>query len=125
VPYHLFPFCFPLQKFAYLALFVFIQFWTIMIHDGEYLSSNPLVNGAANHSHHHLHFNYNYGQFFTVFDRLGGTYRKPDDEMFDKEKKYAKDVWERQIKEMVEVQEQVEGDDEREYAVDLKDKKQN
>jgi len=96
-----------------------------MIHDGEYLSSNPLVNGAANHSHHHLHFNYNYGQFFTVFDRLGGTYRKPDDEMFDKEKKYAKDVWERQIKEMVEVQEQVEGDDEREYAVDLKDKKQN
>jgi len=96
-----------------------------MIHDGEYLSSNPLINGAANHSHHHLHFNYNYGQFFTVFDRLGGTYRKPDDEMFDKEKKYAKDVWERQIKEMVEVQEQVEGDDEREYAVDLKDKKQN
>ena len=49
-----------------------------MIHDGEYLASHPLINGAANHAHHHLHFNYNYGQFFTVFDRFGGTYRMPD-----------------------------------------------
>ena len=96
-----------------------------MIHDGEYLASSPLINGAANHSHHHLHFNYNYGQFFTVFDRLGGTYRKPDSEMFDRENKYAKEVWERQIKEMVEIQGQVEGEDEREYAMDAKSKKEN
>ena len=96
-----------------------------MIHDGEYLSSHPLINGAANHSHHHLHFNYNYGQFFTVFDRLGGTYRRPDAELFDREKKNAKHVWERQIKEMVEVVVDVEGDDERVYASDLKGKKEN
>lgn len=31
VPYHVFPFIFPLQKFAYLGLFVFIQVWTVMI----------------------------------------------------------------------------------------------
>ena len=31
VPYHLFPFIFPLQKFAYVALFVFINIWTIFI----------------------------------------------------------------------------------------------
>ena len=91
-----------------------------MIHDGEYLASHPLINGAANHAHHHLHFNYNYGQFFTVFDRLGGTYRMPDDEMFDAEKKNAKETWERQIKEMVEVQGDVEGEDERVYANDEK-----
>jgi len=96
-----------------------------MIHDGEYLASNPLINGAANHSHHHLHFNYNYGQFFTVFDRLGGTYRKPDSELFDREKKYAKDVWERQIKEMIEVQGEVEGEDDRVYAVEFNGKKDN
>ena len=96
-----------------------------MIHDGEYLASHPLINGAANHSHHHLHFHYNYGQFFTVFDRLGGTYRMPDTEMFDREKKNAKETWERQIKEMVEVAREVEGEDERVYAVDLKGKKEN
>lgn len=31
VPYHIFPFIFPLQKFAYVALFAFINFWTIFI----------------------------------------------------------------------------------------------
>ena len=31
VPYHVFPFIFPLQKFAYVALFAFINFWTVMI----------------------------------------------------------------------------------------------
>ena len=96
-----------------------------MIHDGEYLASHPLINGAANHSHHHLHFNYNYGQFFTVFDRLRGTYRMPDAEMFDAEKKNAKETWDRQIKEMVEVQNEVEGADDRTYVVDSKTKKEN
>lgn len=31
VPYHMFPFLFPLQKFAYIALFVFLNFWTVLI----------------------------------------------------------------------------------------------
>lgn len=31
LPYHVFPFLFPLQKFAYVALFIFVNFWTIMI----------------------------------------------------------------------------------------------
>ena len=31
IPYHVFPFMFPLQKFAYVILFVFINVWTIMI----------------------------------------------------------------------------------------------
>ena len=31
IPYHIFPFIFPLQKFAYVALFIFINFWTIFI----------------------------------------------------------------------------------------------
>lgn len=30
-PYHLYAFLFPLQKFAYVALFVFINFWTVLI----------------------------------------------------------------------------------------------
>lgn len=31
VPYHVFPFIFPLQKFAYIGLFITINIWTIMI----------------------------------------------------------------------------------------------
>lgn len=33
VPYHLFPFIFPLQKLAYVALFMFINFWTVLIRE--------------------------------------------------------------------------------------------
>jgi Delta7-sterol 5-desaturase len=31
VPYHVFPYLFPLQKFAYIALFIFINVWTVFI----------------------------------------------------------------------------------------------
>jgi Delta7-sterol 5-desaturase len=58
VPYHLFPFLFPLQKFAYVTLFVFVNIWTIFIHDGEYMANSPILNGAACHTMHHLYFNY-------------------------------------------------------------------
>jgi lathosterol oxidase len=49
----------------------------------------------------------------------------PDAEMFDAEKKYAKETWEKQIKEMVEIAKDVEGEDEREYAIDVQAKKVN
>jgi lathosterol oxidase len=35
VPYHVFPFIFPLQKVAYVFLFGFINLWTVFIHDGR------------------------------------------------------------------------------------------
>lgn len=31
LPYHIFPFIFPLQKCAYLGLFVFVTLWTVLI----------------------------------------------------------------------------------------------
>jgi lathosterol oxidase len=31
VPYHIFPFLFPLQKVAYIGLFVFVTIWTVLI----------------------------------------------------------------------------------------------
>jgi lathosterol oxidase len=55
IPYHVFPFVLPLQKFAYIALFVFINIWTVMIHDGEYVANSPIINGAACHTMHHLY----------------------------------------------------------------------
>lgn len=111
LPYHIFPFVFPLHKVSYLFLFTFVNFWTVMIHDGEYLSNDPVVNGAACHTIHHLYFNYNYGQFTTLWDRLGGSYRKPDEELFDKDKRVDKKVLQKQVKLMEEIRESVEGKD--------------
>ncbi|XP_053742672.1 lathosterol oxidase-like [Synchiropus splendidus] len=78
--YHAYPFIFPLHKIVYLTLFIFVNIWTISIHDGDFRIPDPLIsiiNGAAHHVDHHLFFNYNYGQYFTLWDRLGGSYRSP------------------------------------------------
>lgn len=116
LPYHIFPFLFPLQKLAYVALFAFINIWTIMIHDGEYMANNPIINGSACHSMHHLYFSFNFGQFTTLWDRVGGSYRKPNDELFRRETKMGKQEWERQTKEMERMVKEIEGDDDREYG---------
>lgn len=120
LPYHIFPFIFPLQKVAYVGLFVFINFWTIMIHDGEYVANNPIVNGAACHSVHHLAFNYNYGQYTTLWDRMGGSYRKPDEDMYRKEVKMSRRHWEKECAEMERIVEEVEGEDDRVYEPESK-----
>ena len=123
LPYHLFPFIFPLQKFAYLALFVFVQIWTVLIHDGEYVANGTFLNGAACHTMHHLYFNFNYGQYTTMWDRLLGSYRKPNEELFRRETKMAKEEWDKQSKEMETIVKEVEGDDFRTYGADEQVKK--
>lgn len=116
VPYHLFPFVFPLQKGMYMCLFVFINIWTVMIHDGDYLARDPVINGAACHTIHHLYFNYNYGQYTTLWDRIGGSYRVPDDELFEKDKKNDRSVWKAQSNKMEAIQKTVENVDDRVYV---------
>lgn len=124
IPYHVFPFIFPLQKWAYVVLFVFINIWTIMIHDGEYMSNNPIINGAACHTEHHIGFNWNYGQFTTLWDRLGGSYRKPKKEYFIKEQKKSTELWNKQKQEMEDIVKEVEGEDDRTYLPDIAKKVQ-
>ncbi|KAJ2906700.1 c-5 sterol desaturase [Zalerion maritima] len=123
-PYHVYPLVFPLQKFAYVFLFLFVNFWTIMIHDGEYITDNPIINGAACHTYHHLYFNYNYGQYTTIWDRLGGSYRQPTPEMFKPNEKKNDEVVKKQIKEMEKIVKEVEGEDMRSYGANG-DKKNN
>ncbi|KAJ5482542.1 Fatty acid hydroxylase [Penicillium sp. IBT 31633x] len=82
LPYHFYPLVFPLQKGAYMGLFIFVTMWTVLIHDAEYLPTSEVINGASCHTMHHLYFNYNYGQFTTGWDRLAGTYRKPKGDTF-------------------------------------------
>ncbi|KAG8213033.1 C5-sterol desaturase [Butyriboletus roseoflavus] len=81
VPYHLFIFLFPLHRCVYLGLFVFVNFWSILIHDSDMITGHPLehvINGPAHHTLHHLYFTVNYGQYFTWADRAGGSYRQPE-----------------------------------------------
>ncbi|KAJ5294639.1 hypothetical protein PENANT_c006G11057 [Penicillium antarcticum] len=92
LPYHIFPMLFPLQKSAYLGLFVFVTMWTVLIHDAEYLPKSEIINGASCHTMHHLYFNYNYGQFTTAWDRLGGTYRKPKGDAFMEDKQEVEKI---------------------------------
>jgi len=78
IPYHLFVFIFPLNKYAYLVLFLFVNVWTISIHDGISAVPGDWLNGAAHHTEHHTKFKYNYGQYFTFWDKVGGTYMIPE-----------------------------------------------
>jgi lathosterol oxidase len=82
------------------------------------MTNNPIVNGAACHSLHHSRFEVNYGQFFTAFDRLGGTYRMPEAWMFEKEKKMSEKQWKQESKTVDEFVKEIEGDDERTYTPD-------
>ncbi|KAK8081777.1 Delta(7)-sterol 5(6)-desaturase [Apiospora saccharicola] len=121
IPYHMFPFLFPLQKVSYVALFVFVNLWTILIHDGEYVANSPFINGAACHTMHHLYFNYNYGQYTTLWDRLGGSYRRPNAELFRRDQKTSDREWSKQVRETEQMVIQVEGKDDRTYGpVDAK-----
>lgn len=85
-PYHLFPFLFPIQKLVYLGLFVVVNIGTVMIHDGNFFINNDYIHGTACHAVHHMYFNYNYGQYTTIWDRLGGSYRRANDDMLKPEK---------------------------------------
>ncbi|XP_069752198.1 lathosterol oxidase [Narcine bancroftii] len=80
IPYHIYPFLFPLHKVVYLGLYIFVNIWTVSIHDGDYRVPRVLenvINGSAHHTDHHLYFDYNYGQYFTLWDRIGGSYKYP------------------------------------------------
>lgn len=80
LPYHIYPFIFPLHKVVYLGLYILVNIWTISIHDGDFRVPQilrPFINGSAHHTDHHMFFDYNYGQYFTLWDRIGGSFKNP------------------------------------------------
>ncbi|KAL1876436.1 hypothetical protein VTK73DRAFT_9302 [Phialemonium thermophilum] len=84
LPYHVFVFICPVQKYLYLILFGLVQIWTIFIHDGDMISDHWLekyINSPAHHTLHHLYFNVNYGQYFTWADSYFNSHRPPRPEL--------------------------------------------
>jgi len=85
-----------MHKYLFIALFVFVQVWTILIHDGDMISGHLLeryINSPAHHTLHHLYFTCNYGQvsqtkrdtadqqYFTWADSYFDSYRAPEPEL--------------------------------------------
>jgi len=77
LPYHVFAYFIPLNKYLYLSLFLLVCTWTVSIHDGKGFYYGDIINGADHHTIHHSDFKYNYGQYFTFWDRVMGTHRLP------------------------------------------------
>lgn len=76
VSYHIFVFLFPFHSAVHLVSLVAVSMWTINIHD-RVTFGIPGVNGAAHHTIHHTTYKSNYGQYFTLWDKLCGTFRDP------------------------------------------------
>jgi len=76
VPYYIFTFIFPFHNWLWLVMFLFVNFWTISIHDQvDFGFFNTFINSTDHHTIHHVDFKFNYGQYFTLWDRLGGSHR--------------------------------------------------
>lgn len=76
VSYHIFVFVFPFHATVHLVSLIVVSMWTINIHD-RVTWGIPGVNGAAHHTIHHTTYKSNYGQYFTLWDKVCGTFRDP------------------------------------------------
>lgn len=79
LPHHLAVFFFPVHIGVYLGFVTFVTLWAVMIHDRVSFVRWAGINFTGHHTLHHWYGDYNYGQFFTFWDRIGGTYKNPDD----------------------------------------------
>lgn len=77
LPHHLCVFLFPVNAYVYLASVTFVTIWAVAIHDRVSVVRFGLINYTAHHTIHHWEYDYNFGQFTTIWDRIGRTYRDP------------------------------------------------
>jgi lathosterol oxidase len=78
VPQHLFVLFVPVHLGVYVVFLSFTAVWTVLIHDRVPFVHWRGINNTDHHTVHHWFQKYNLGQFFTLWDRLGGTYRDPE-----------------------------------------------
>jgi Delta7-sterol 5-desaturase len=83
IPHHVCAFLFPVHVGVYVFFIVFLQIWSTWIHERVTWVRHPLVNFTACHTLHHKLNKFNYGQFFTLADRLWGTYKPPYGVVYD------------------------------------------
>jgi lathosterol oxidase len=76
-PYHIFAFLLPLHDWIYVGLIGFAAVWTLLIHNRVCWVAPRLINNTGCHTAHHWYNRHNYGNYFTLWDRLAGTYFDP------------------------------------------------
>jgi lathosterol oxidase len=77
VPYYIFIFIFPFHHILWVCMFLFVNFWTISIHDQvDFGILNWFINTTDHHTIHHVDFKYNYGQYLTLWDKWGGSHKQ-------------------------------------------------
>jgi len=75
IPYYIFVYFFPFHWLVWIVMFIFVNCWTILIHDQvDFTGGIMFIMSTGHHTIHHSHFKYNYGQYFTLWDRIGGTH---------------------------------------------------
>ena len=84
LPYHLCIYAFPIHVWVYQGFFVCITLWAISIHDRTtWLAPKGLlvwlVNHTGCHTVHHWFGTGNFGQITSIWDRICGTYKHPQD----------------------------------------------
>lgn len=79
LPHHLCALFLPLHIGVYLGMLAFLPVWAVLIHDRVSLVRWDFVNFTGHHTMHHHYNKFNFGQFFTFWDRWGGTYKSPSD----------------------------------------------
>jgi lathosterol oxidase len=77
LPHYLCAYLFPVHGAVYLFFVSYLTLWAVMIHDRTSIFRLPGVNFTDHHTVHHVFNKDNYGQFFTFWDKVGGTYRPP------------------------------------------------
>jgi lathosterol oxidase len=82
-PHHLLAYLMPLHVSVYAFFVVFLQVWTTFIHERVTWVTWGAVNFTAHHTLHHKLNKANFGQFFTICDRIFGTYQRPDGIVYD------------------------------------------
>jgi lathosterol oxidase len=82
-PHHLLAFVLPLHVSVYAFFLVFLQVWSTFIHERVTWVTWGAINFTAHHTLHHKLNKANYGQFFTLCDRLFGTYKSPEGIVYD------------------------------------------
>eukprot|EP00007_Cunea_sp_BSH-02190019_P000896 CAMPEP_0174230206 /NCGR_PEP_ID=MMETSP0417-20130205/1012_1 /TAXON_ID=242541 /ORGANISM="Mayorella sp, Strain BSH-02190019" /LENGTH=283 /DNA_ID=CAMNT_0015307851 /DNA_START=38 /DNA_END=886 /DNA_ORIENTATION=- len=82
-PYLVFPFILPIHNWTLFALYIGVNLWTVAIHDRIPYYKGSIVNSTMHHDAHHRFFFYNYGQYFSMWDKIGGSYRDPADLIAD------------------------------------------
>ncbi|KAK7951755.1 C-5 sterol desaturase [Apiospora aurea] len=101
-----------LGHFFFFFFLLFMDFFVYRINRGLH---HKLVYMPLQKVSYVALFVLNYGQYTTLWGRLGGSYRRPNAELFRKGQKVSGREWNKQVQEMGQMIVEVEGKDGRTY----------